>query len=1107
MESNSPKRRKLDHHAPGGPTLENAASSSMGASGSSAFVLETDELLKEGRLDYPSAFPGLDQTLRQLKETIEGLAQYGPVPIGEASASWEKTSRTTIPYPDPKPAKNCPYKVAFEKPSHINIVGSYALQTMAKSQSSFAVDMIIVMPTALFSEKDYRDYRYFYKRAFFLAYIANALRKDSSSLDFVYANLNGNTLLPILVAQPQGQSSKSQNAGQEAPRGTLKFEIRIIPSAPEGYFPAAKLSATSCAIRSISASDSKDSKDSKVPTPFYNNTLKSESQFVPYLKLLHRTSNTCASFKDACILGRTWLQQRGFGSHVAEGGFGHFHWAVLMALLLQTGGRKGEPILSPSLHASQLFKATLQYLASSDLHKKPLVLGSNAPAMETIREDGAVLYDSDRSMNIMFNMTTASVSMLNEYAVLSLSAINHPHVDQFGSLFITKANQPLQMFDLFVKIDVPSNKSRKHLNVSDSRSPTVLFAEEIYRTLKEALGERAKSINIQIPKPTTWKVTSSSAKSNSENVCVGIMCDPVKASQNKEFGPLYERKKDAAKFREFWGDVAELWQFPSGEIVESVDWSAYSSSGYFGICQAIIQYILKLRLQLNESDLEFHGQGFTDIISLSSADKTNFDAARAAFSVFEKDVRELEDLPLSVKQIAPISPETRFASLRSPTPHPRRQGSRPIDVMLSFEASGKWPENIASIQRAKIALLLQIGRALEEAKAGIRTRLGLEDADRDTENLAFLDIIYKSGFSFRLRVHSDQEETLLDRQTKDQTLDRHTRTEAADLLSSARWRSMILPLHSQTIFTHCTRFPALSSSIRLTKHWFNAHRLGNHFSEPLIELFVLQAFLQPHPFPIPSSTSTGFLRTLLLLASHDWREEPMIIDPSDSLSASQRHDISTRLEAWRKIDKNMNRITLFVATPFDATGVAYTQNIPKVVATRMTTLARSATKAAKDKGIELDPRTLFQSGLRDYDVVIHLSSKAIKGILRDDGTKHSQFKNLDETGSLEALPLHESPVPALLKRLNAIYATPLLFFHGGPEDTVIAALWNPQLHSRLFSANMPSSFRPVGVDEDGDGDGDGDGGERFKLNREAVLAEIARIGGDLIERIHVKDNS
>lgn len=95
MESNSPKRRKLDH-THGGPTFESAVSSSMGASGSGAFVLETDELLRESKLDYSKAFPALNETLRQFKEAIEGLEPYGPVPV-RTSHPIATSTTTTMP--------------------------------------------------------------------------------------------------------------------------------------------------------------------------------------------------------------------------------------------------------------------------------------------------------------------------------------------------------------------------------------------------------------------------------------------------------------------------------------------------------------------------------------------------------------------------------------------------------------------------------------------------------------------------------------------------------------------------------------------------------------------------------------------------------------------------------------------------------------------------------------------------------------------------------------------------------------------------------------------------------------------------------------------------
>lgn len=74
---------------------------------------------------------------------------------------------------------------------------------MVKSDGVLSVDMVVVMPVAIFQEKDYLNYRYFYKRAYYLACIAAGLHdstQNEMSLSFEY--LNGNSLHPILVAQP-----------------------------------------------------------------------------------------------------------------------------------------------------------------------------------------------------------------------------------------------------------------------------------------------------------------------------------------------------------------------------------------------------------------------------------------------------------------------------------------------------------------------------------------------------------------------------------------------------------------------------------------------------------------------------------------------------------------------------------------------------------------------------------------------------------------------------------------------------------------------------------------------------------------------------------------
>ncbi|OTB02372.1 hypothetical protein M426DRAFT_196367 [Hypoxylon sp. CI-4A] len=1090
MEANSAKRRKIDH-TNGGPTYEaaNSSASTMGASGASAFILETEELLKEVKLDYSKTSANVEETLRKFKDVIEAAESHEPLPIGELSAMFEKANRIAIPYPDPKPAKDSPYKLSFEKPDQINVVGSWILKTNTKSQTGLAVDMIVGMPASIFQEKDYLNMRYFYKRAYYLAYITGALQKAlGAATEFTFDHLHGNMLLPILVAQRKDPSDRK-----------LHPAIRIIPCAPEDYFPSAKLTAVSNAMRQGKA---ENSGEAKTPTPFYNTTLKAESQFSSYLRLLYRAGNSCPAFRDACVLGRIWLQQRGFSSDIRGGGFGHFEWAVLIALLLQGGGRKGEAVLSSSLHSTQLFKATLQHIVSANLQKKLLVIGKDPPELESLRQSMPILYDTVRGVNVLYKMTPWSIALLAEQARWSLDAINDSPLDQFDPLFIIKTDQPLQMFDLLLSVNVPSSK--EGVESVDRKGFVCDFSAKVYSTIKRALGERAQLIHIDMPESQAWSISSASPSAKKTSLQVGIVIDPAKASQGRDYGPPYEEKKEAARFREFWGEKADLWQFPDGNMVESLDWTEFSYLGFSGICEGIIRYILKLRLQVGDGDLEFYWRELPKIMSLTPSDKLAFDGAKQAFEIFERDIRNLEDLPLHVRQIAPICSDLRRTSLNIPEFNFRKPLLQPMEIVVSFEVSGKWPENLAAIQRAKIAFLLKIGSSLEEMKEEVKTHLGLESAARDDENLAFLDIVYENGASFRLRVHSDLEESLLDRQTKDQTAERQARSEAADLLSSYRRMYTNLPLHNQTISTFCTRFPALSPSIRLTKHWFNSHLLSCHFGEELIELFVLQAFLKPYPWQTPCSATTGFFRTLLLLSRWDWRDEPLVVDSSDSLSTSQRLEIGTRLEAWRKVDPNMNRTVLFVATSHDVSGIAYTLHGPsRVVATRMTSLARSACKAVKEKGVDLNIRSLFQTPLHDYDVLLHLSPKVLKSITRDEANKRSQFKNLEEKVGKRALPLIEPPARTLLNRLKAVYSNPLVFFHGSPDDAIIAGLWNPQLHSRPFTVHMPCSLQPA-KEKSEKGAKVLEDGELFEVNKNAILSEIARIGGDLVEKIEIK---
>jgi U3 small nucleolar RNA-associated protein 22 len=1002
--------------------------------------------------------------------------------IHQASKSLEVTHGLVVPFPDPKPPRDSHYKVSFAAPAQFNVVGSYVSKTMVKSQSSHAIDMIVEMPNGIFQEKDYLDLRYFYKRAYYLTVLTASVRSElGSSVVLAYEHANGNRLLPVLSLTPKDASSK--------------YSIRIIPCAPQGWCPTRKLLPTACCIRSAT----EVGESPRTPTPYYNSTLKAEGCYSSYLKILRQAEKACPAFKDACILGRVWLLQRGLGGSLSRGGFGHFEWAVLTALLLKSGGRKGVAPLSASFSSTQIFKAVVQYLAAVDLCRKPPVLGSSSDGLDALNESGPVILDAARQLNLAYKMSACSAFSLQQYARWTQASLVDRDADQFNPTFIIKADLPLHNYDALVQIEQPTGTDS--YNIGEYGSAAAQFGEQAARVLRRALGDRVHLILVNSasdPDEITWELTSSPPLDLS-TLLVGVLFNAANMARQVDQGPSVEEKQAAKEFRKFWGQKAELRRFKDGSILESLIWTQASP---LGLWEEITRYALKLHLKIRDDGLEFIGAGFPAIIPIKVSDTPTFQTAREAFAEFEADLRELSHLPLQIRQVSAAAPELRSASVRPPPSLSNSKASRlPMDTVVYFEASGKWPDNLAAIQRTKIAFLLKIGELLTESKPGVVCRVGLEEAETEIENLAFLDVMYEGGASFRLRIHSDLEENLLERRIADKTLDQRVRTQGAQLQASFRRLYTHLPRHTQTMSVLCTRFPALSPTIRLLKHWFNSHKLSCHFLEELVEMFALRVFLEPYPWQAPSSAMTGFLRTLQFLSRWDWRTEPLVLDSTGELTGSERSAVATRLEAWRKIDPGMSHTTLIVATSNETSGTAYTihdgrPTPSRVVATRMTTLARAACKLVKDKGIELDPRTLFQPSLKDYDVLIRLNGKAVKKAADpDDAVKQSQFKNLDGRTGRTPQPALSHPARTLLTRLNSLFSGPLLFFHGAPEDTVVAAIWNPQVQSRAFRVNLPCSYKPATSEDEEIR------GEHVDVNREAILAEVARIGGELIEAI------
>ncbi|GAB7337640.1 hypothetical protein MBLNU457_g2935t1 [Dothideomycetes sp. NU457] len=1094
-ESNKPTPKVAANVAKPVPKRNTAAAdnnASMSLTGgtfkSNMFKLQVDEMLAEIRPKHGKKEAAAEEALHKLKGIIEGLPATKPATIADAERDLIK-KRVAVPFPDPKPPRDAQYKLEYQKPANINVVGSHALKLATRTNPTCVIDMVVTMPSELFQEKDYLNHRYFYKRAFYLGCIAAGLQKQvGKDMILRFVNFHDNPLKPVLEVSLKDSKDAAQ-----------RWKIHIIPVLSPKTFSNDKLLPSKNAVRPTKSEDAQDGASSLSATPFYNSSIQADRQVTAYLKLILSASIKAAAFRDACLLGRVWLGQRGLSSAISEGGFGNFEFTATMAVLLHTGGVTGGAALSPGYSSYQLFKATLQYLSAKNLSNQPAVL--EAPGIKLQSIDGCpIFFDGARSHNILFKMTSWSYKHLRSEARTTLSMLGDSLFDQFEATFILRENALHQKYDVVLTLPTQPLIAGS----TDDRNVLERYSK-LNSVLTRGLGDRVTQVVILPSKSTAWELgTARPLSQHKGETTIGLTVNPANANRTIDHGPPAEKKKEAADFQKFWGEKSELRRFRDGSILESLVWS--NDERGQSILHQVITYLIERHFgAASVAALKFVGDGFARLVRQNNG-PTPFQPLMDAFKTLEDDMRGMEDIPLAMRSIAPADEQLRYSSIDVPMSSGARTMKRPADVVVQFESSGRWPDDMLAIQRTKIAFLLKISECFTSTNPSITSRVGLENTTSDFLNQGFLDIIYPTGAAFRLRIHHDREQTLLERVLKDKTAAPSTRDAAAHALATYKRDYIRSPAHTQALQKLCTRHPALSPSIRLVKKWFASHLLSSHFPAPLIELFTLRCFTTPWPWSVPSSAKTGFLRTLSFLSRFDWRAEPLIVDLGD-LKIDDVGAITTRFEAWRKLDPSLNRVVIFAASSVDGDGATWSDGRPsKVVAGRMTALARAATEEVLRANSQVDAASLFVSPLQDYDFVLHLNG-AFCGQQKKKRTSSSAFKNLnmDEGGLLDPAAVGRDLAKDYLEEMQGLYGDSVLLFYGGHDSKVIAGLWSPFTTARhAWKVNLGYSTRPVATNADASSSSKMDGETvEAELNKEAILAEMARLGGDLVEKVMV----
>ena len=630
------------------------------------------------------------------------------------------------------------------------------------------------------------------------------------------------------------------------------------------------------------------------------------------------------------------------------------------------------------------------------------------------------------------------------------------------------------------------------LKNSGSYNETTQYCQEIYKTLSRGLGDRAKLIHMQYGRTPPWSPAYPrySVRKNID-LFVGLLLNTEKCWQTIDHGPSADDQAASHEFRIFWGQKAELRRFKDGSILESVVWNTGDPKQT--ILDQIITYLLR------QHTIVILGSAFNKVLPRRSSHAANpimpFLPIITSFDALEKKVRGLDRLPLRIRQITAASPALCFTSLDIPNFDSNSGEIRPVDVNLQFEGSARWPEDMVAIQKTKIAFLLKLGELLEYGTPGLNTELGLENENKVAFNQAFLDVFNPPGAVFRVRVHHERELNILQNLTKNEASG-FGRVEIASALSTYKRDFLQRTLHTEMVRTLSTRFPLLSPSVRLMKKWRDSHLLSAHVGDELIELLTIKTFVHPHPWPVPGSIMTGFLRTLSWIASWDWREEPLIVDFNHELSAQNIEDINLKYKAWRKIDPEMNRVAMFIASSLDPDGVTWTEQRPsKVAAARFSRLAISANSFTKKQGLHLRAEALFVTSKTDYDFIIYINPNFLHKDMVE-ARKRKTFKNLELQPSGTVTLAERNPVQAFLVEATEMHGGNVLFFHNAHETLFIAGIWNPETEIRNWKVNVAYSSTPVLDSASGD--------MKIAINKAATLHDLARLGGSLVSKIDVK---
>lgn len=430
--------------------------------------------------------------------------------------------------------------------------------------------------------------------------------------------------------------------------------------------------------------------------------------------------------------------------------------------------------------------------------------------------------------------------------------------------------------------------------------------------LRQALGDRVLAITIISPTCDPRPLSQQFISTSKLKIQIGLILDHRNAFRLVDHGPpaSEEPSEEARAFRELWGDKSELRRFKDGRIIESVVWELKNIDERAQIPSEIVRYMLSRHFGIDvENDVRSFQSDFDRLLRISDSLVSHIvlpnaqPGFRNALTAFENLVRHLkgleDDIPLAILNVSPASCDLRYTSTFTPIPYPLQNATSvasstrylpAMDLVLQFERSVRWPDDLLAIQKMKLAFFEQLSEALMKRIPDLWANVVISPRNKYsdtliTESQAYLEIITPEGWAFAIRIWHDREATLLSRvlDTKRSLVaikPQHiNHTSAIEVYRSYLVRYVHAPRHHRAVASLAHQFSAFSGTVRLVSRWLASHWILPQISHETIELICAFVFVgerqrqtvsDEHLLGVPTTKELGFFRVLAFLKNWSW---------------------------------------------------------------------------------------------------------------------------------------------------------------------------------------------------------------------------------------------